>query len=436
VPSDFLQGVQDRVGVRRNNSVYSALVVLWLLVLQRLYGGVPLQAAVLELLRGLPPSFWPRPCKRMRDWQQHGKLPSSHTGAYNQARQALPPLVVEQASDRICSQLMAEMESRAPVAAPRAFLLDGSSIRLPHTPALCRSYPPGSNQHGETHFPLLRVLIAHDLDTGLAMRPAFGPMHGPEAVSEQQLLESAMDRLPAGAAVIGDANFGVFSVAYAGAQSGHPVLLRLTTVRAQRLAVTKLRDGIDRPVVWRPSRWDRRSHPHLPADACVRGRLIVRQVQPDNGAAPFLLFLFATLASASEEVLQLYGKRWNIETDLRTLKTTLRLEQLTCCTPDMVAKEIHMGIAAYNLVRAVTCLASQQSGIPPRGYSFTTVRRIVEVFTPKLAAAPNAQTAQQVFDQMMLCVQQAKLPQRKRKRPSYPRHVWKPQNTYPRRNDV
>ena len=36
----------------------------------------------------------------------------------------------------------------------------------------------------------------------------------------------------------------------------------------------------------------------------------------------------------------------------------VRLQQLTCRTPDMVAKEIDMGIAAYNLVRAVTCLTS------------------------------------------------------------------------------
>jgi len=426
--------VQDQAGVRRNNSVYSSLVVLWLLVLQRLCGGVPLQAVVLELLRGLPASFWPRPCKRMRDWQQHGKLPSSHTGAYNQARQALPLLVVQQASDRICAQLMAEMADRSPDWAPRAFLLDGSSVRLPHTPTLCQSYPPGSNQHGEAHFPLLRVLVAHDVYTGLAMRPEFGPMHGAGAVSEQQLLESAIGRLPDASVVIGDANFGVFSVAYAGMQFHHPVLLRLTAVRAGRLAGGRVRDGIDRAVVWRPSRWDRKSHPGLPADACVRGRLIVRRVQPDHGATPFLLYLFTTLAVASEEALHLYGKRWNIETDLRTLKTTLRLEQLTCCTPDMVAKEIDMGIAAYNLVRAVTCLASQQSGIPPRGYSFTTVRRIVEVFTPKLAAAPHGEAAKQIFEQMMRCVQQAKLPHRTRKRSSYPRHVLKPQKTYPTRS--
>ena len=433
MPFDFLQQAQKKAGVSGNNCLYSALVVLWLLVLQRLYGGVPLQAAVLELLRGLPANFWPRPCKRMRDWQQHGKLPSSHTGAYNQARQALPLFVVQQASDRICAQLTAEMAGRAPASAPRAFLLDGSSVRLAHTPALCRSYPPGSNQHGETHFPLLRVLVAHDVYTGLAMRPEFGPMHGPHAVSEQALLELAMDRLPSGAVLIGDANFGVFSVAYAGVKSGHPVLLRLTPVRARRLAGVRLRDGIDQAVTWRPSRWDRQRHPGLPADACVRGRLIVRQVQPDNGATPFLLALFTTTATATEEALNLYGKRWSIETDLRTLKTTLRLEQLTCCTPDMVAQEMDMGIAAYNLVRAVTCLASQQSGIPPRGYSFTKVRRIVEVFTPKLAAAPHGQAAKQIFDQMMHCVQQAKLPHRSRKRSSYPRHILKPQKTYPTR---
>ena len=54
---------------------------------------------------------------------------------------------------------MAEWSVSAP--APRAFLLDGSSMRAPHTPELCKAYPPGSNQHGESHWPLLRVLVAH-----------------------------------------------------------------------------------------------------------------------------------------------------------------------------------------------------------------------------------------------------------------------------------
>ncbi len=308
---------------------------------------------------------------------------------------------------------------------PRAFLLDGSSMRAAHSPTLCKQYPPGSNQHGVGHWPVLRVLVAHDVHTGLAMRPEWGPMYGPSTVSEQELLDKAMHRLPAGATVIGDANFGVFSVAWAAAQSDHPVLLRLTAQRARRLAGEPLRDGIDRTVLWKASPADRRSHPDLPPGACLEGRLIVQRVQPDNGGKAFLLALFTTLPGSAQQPLDLYGQRWAIETDLRTLKSTLSLEQLTCTTPDMVAKEIDMGIAAYNLVRAVTCLASRQSGVPPRGYSFTKVRRILQVFGPALAAAPDSSAAQRIFDQIMRYVQQAKLPRRRRKRPPSPRQVWK-----------
>lgn len=406
---------------------------MWLMVVQRLHGGASLEAAVFDLVRGLPASFWPRPCKRVRQWREHGQAPSSHTGAYNQARQALALPIVKQSCDRIFEQLVEQMDRTAGPAATRAFVLDGSSVRTAHSQALCELYPPGSNQHGEGHWPVLRVLVAHDVRSGLAMRPEWGAMYGPHAVSEQELLERAIDRLPSGSTVIGDANFGVFSVAYAAAQRKHPVVLRLTLERARRLAAEAVRDGLDRVLVWEPSAADRKNHPQLPAEACVTGRLSVRQVQPSNGAAPFLLALFTDLPSSSEEVFALYGQRWAVETDLRTLKTTLCLDQLTCTTPDMVAKEIEMGIAAYNLVRALIGLASQQSGIEPRGYSFTKVRRIVETFAADLANAPDPQAAQRIFDLMMRCVQQSKLPRRKSRRASYPREVWKRGATFPSR---
>lgn len=388
---------------------------------------------MLELLRGLPSSFWPRPCKRVRDWRTHGKAPSSHTGAYNQARQALPLSIVQKSCDRIFEQLTAQL-APATEGSMSAFLLDGSSLRTARSAELCESYPPGSNQYGESHWPLLRVLVAHDLHTGLAMRPEWGPMHGPDAVGEQALLQRAIDRLPKEAVVIGDANFGVFSVAYAATQSRHPALLRLTPERARRLAGGALHDGIERELEWKPSRDDRRRHPDLPADASVRGRLLVREVQPDNGGEPFLLALFTTLSSPLEAVFALYGRRWAIETDLRTLKTTLRLDQLTCSTPDMVAKEIEMGITAYNLVRGLIAVAAQQSGVPPRGYSFTKVRHIVEILVPALADAPNEQAARTIFEQIMRCVQQSKLPRRRRKRPSYPRQVWRRGDHFPSRS--
>jgi hypothetical protein len=345
----FFEHLRKQAALRQNNRVYTLPVVMWLMITQRLASHGSMENAVLELLRGLPASFWPQPCKRLQDWQQNPHSLSSHTGAYNKARQDLPLSVVQQSCDRMFQQLIAQAAGSLPPTGQRLFFFDGTSVRLAHSQELRQCYPPGSNKHGESHWPLLRMLVAHDLETGLAMRPEWGPMHGRQAVSEQQLLESSIDRLPLGSVVAGDANFGVFSVAWTGVQHGHSVLLRLTEQRARRLAGGPLQDGTDRKLQWKPSRDDRRSHPRLPPEALVPGRLIVRQVQPDNGSDAFLLALFTTLEDDQEEVVRLYGKRWNIETDLRSLKSTLELDHLDCTTSEMVAKELNLAIATYNL---------------------------------------------------------------------------------------
>jgi hypothetical protein len=311
LPAAFISGALLQAEVQEYSRVYGSLVVIWLMVWQRLQAAGTMKTAVLEVVRGLPASFWTQPCKRLRSVQEGGRILSSHTGAYNQARKDLSLPVVEQCCDRVFDQLMAasmaaQQERRA------AFFLDGTSVRTPHTEQLVEKYPPTSNQHGPSHWPLIRMLVAHDLYTGLAMRPEWGPMHGEKAVSEQGLLESAIHRLPSQALIVGDSNFGVFSVAYTAAQQNHPVILRLTAVRARHMAGAVLRDGMDQRVVWKASRYDRMSHPQLPVDACVEGRLIVRQVEPGNGAEPFLLALFTTLPDAAEKVVKTYGYRWNI----------------------------------------------------------------------------------------------------------------------------
>lgn len=435
LPAEYFAELRDKEKIRENNRVYTQAVVLWLMIVQRLLGKGSMETAVLELVRGLPADFWPRRCKRLQTGPE-GQKPklSCNTGSYNKARQGLPLTIVEQCADRVLAQLSQQTEPPLGPARRKAFFVDGSSMRLAHSPELCARYPPGSNQHGEAHWPLLRIVVAHDLYTGLAMRPQWGPMHGAQAVSEQGLLEQAMERLPKDSVVVGDANFGVFSVVRAATQQGHPVVVRLTMTRAKHLAKAELRDGIDQRIHWKPSRDDRRSHPQLPADVCVVGRLIVRQVQPSNGTKPFLLALFSTLLEdRADPVLELYGQRWNIETDLRSLKNTLGLEQLACTTAEMVAKEIDVAMLAYNLVRAVTYLAAQKAGLKPRQFGFTRVRNVINAFTPLIAAAPDDKGRQQLFDDMMYYVGQAKLPKRHRKRPSYPRAVWGRGEVYPKR---
>jgi hypothetical protein len=116
-------------------------------------------------------------------------------------------------------------------------------------------------------------------------------MYGPEAVSEQALTERLLDRLPEHSVLMGEINLGVFSVAFAATQRGHDVLLRLQPNRAGVVGRgLSLQPGLDQQVCWRPSNYERKRHPDLPADACVRGRLIVQRVlagiQPSHLICP------------------------------------------------------------------------------------------------------------------------------------------------------
>jgi hypothetical protein len=410
---------------RENSRVYNTAVVMWLMITQRLQAQGSMATAVLEL-PSLPDSLWPNPCKRRRP----GKGPmSSNTGAYNNARQRLPVRAVEQFCDHVFEQLHACTKGSLPAIGRPAFVFDGTTVRTAHTEELRQLYPPTSNQEGESHWPLIKMLVAHDLATGLGMRPVWGAVNGPQAVSEQRLFEQALARLPLLAVVLGDSNFGVFSVAYASDQRKHPVVLRLTLARAKSLVQGPLTDGMDRVIDWRPTKADRRSHPELPPEACVRGRLIVSEVKPSDDSASFLLCLFTTLEEDKDEIIKLYGQRWNIETDLRSLKGTLRLEALTCNSPQMVDKEIEIAMVSYNLVRTVIYQAAQQAGIAPRRFSFTRVRNVINVYGPKIAAAKSEQEAKKLRALMSHYIAQAKLPQRER--PTFSREVWHRSKPFP-----
>jgi hypothetical protein len=56
---------------------------------------------------------------------------------------------------------------------------------------------------------------------------------------------------------------------------------------------------------------------------------------------------------SKEAIKRLYRSRWNVEMDLRNMKTTLGMEHLRCKTPPMALKELWAYLFAYNLIRNV-----------------------------------------------------------------------------------
>ena len=425
IPAAVVEHLQKqmRMRVKMRDCVYTVSVVIWLMILQWLQPNGTLASSVERLSEGGADALLSRGGRRRR------KRISRRTGAYSHARQRLPKLLCRKVTNELIVRLR---EILNPQGQCSAYLLDGSSLELEASPGLRRAYPPAQNQHGRAHWPVLRIVVLHELETGLAEEPQWGPMYGPAAVSEQGLAEKAMDALGPGSVVVGDRNFGVFSIAWAAAQRRLGVVTRLTEERARKLAGGPIvREG-ERPVRWMPSRFDGRRQGGMPEGACVEGRLISFRI--GRGKSKQWLHLFTTQAESAEDLLTLYGKRWNIETDLRSLKRTVRIHHIAVRKPSTLEKELLTAVAAYNLVRAVMALAARRHGLSPRQLSFAFVMNVVDAGWHKLQNAPNPRSYQRAVFALLDIAAQGTHPNRTKRR-AYPRATWNRRHTFPTRKE-
>jgi hypothetical protein len=338
-------------------------------------------------------------------------------------------------SAQVCDEVLAELSTRiAPVAelGRPVMLLDGSSLSVEHSAGLLDAFPPGRNKRGLGHWGIVKWVALHDVRTGIALRPEWGPMFGPEAVSEQTLARRAVERTPAGSVIVGDGNFGIFSFAYAVVQSQREVLFRLTRARAQALGAKRLPPNGECRVCWQPSSFEGKKYPELPADAAIEGRLIVVTQKGFRDS----LYLFTTLNEETEaaQIVAWYRQRWNLELDLRTLKGTLRLKHMQGKSKAVVEKELLIAVVAYGMVRALMAEGAARAGLHPRELSFTRAHGLLNAMTGKLCS-PDDDERQKAYDRLLAYIGQAKLPKRSKAR-TYPRAVWGSGKYYPGRRSV
>ena len=98
--------------------------------------------------------------------------------------------------------------------------------------------------------------------------------------------------------------------------------------------------------------------------------------------------------TSKQELSQLYAQRWNVELDLRNIKTTMGMDVIHCQTAQMNEKEIWVHLLAYNLIRLLMAQAACFSGRDPRTLSF---KHTVQLWTEWLARGLTA-----IHDQNLL----------------------------------
>ena len=75
---------------------------------------------------------------------------------------------------------------------------------------------------------------------------------------------------------------------------------------------------------------------------------------------------------------------WQIELDLRSIKSAMQMGELRGKTPESVRKEVWAHVLAYNLIRTVMARAAARRAVTPRSISFTGAMQTLDAFRPVL----------------------------------------------------
>jgi putative transposase len=325
------------------------------------------------------------------------QAPSPDTGAYCRARAKL----LEPVLRRLVYTLGDELESGVPAdwlwLGRHVKLGDGTTLSTPDTVANQQVWPQQHAQKPGLGFPILRTVVLLSLATAALCGLATGPYLGKET-GETALLRELLDRFQRGDVFLGDSAYvGYFMLALLLAR-GVDVVTRQHQARHSDFRSGQRLGTEDHVVVWerpkRPDWMDEATYAGIPQT------LAVRELKVHVGVPGFRvqeLIVVTTLSDAKrypkEEIARLFRARWHVELDLRSIKTSLRLDDLRGKTPETIRREIWMHWLAYNLIRKVMAQAALAHEKLPRELSFVSV----------LAAVTGAWALASVADASALC---------------------------------
>jgi hypothetical protein len=290
---------------------------------------------------------------------------SIRTGGYCKARQRLPVAMV--------TALTRETGRLVSVGARRSWrwrgrtvkLVDGTGISMPDTAENQACYPQPHSQAPGVGFPLMRLVAVVCMATGALIDAAIGPHEG-KGSSELGLLRGLGKAFSAGDLVLADAFYCNYFVIATLLAAGVDVLFeqhgsRYTDFR--RGTSLGPRDHVVCLAKPQRPRWMT-----VPQYAEFAAAITVREVKVDGQV--LLTSLLNPRNVSKGELHQLYARRWDVELDLRNIKTTLGVEVLRCQTPSMIAKELWVHLLAYNLIRLLMAQAALDVKVHPRELSF------------------------------------------------------------------
>ena len=293
---------------------------------------------------------------------------STDTGAYCRARKRLPLELVSTLT-RFSGTQIAKASLVGWRWQGRAVrMVDGTTISMPDTLDNQRVFPQPGSQAPGLGFPQCRLVGITCLASGAILDAALGPCQG-KGSDEQALLRRLLDTLEPGNLLLGDALYATYFLLCAlqargvdGVFEQHGSRQRSTDFRrGRRLGPRDHLIVLSKPKK-KPEWMSEAAFDQAPESLTVRELRV--------GGKVLVTTLLCAKTTGKSALKKLYWSRWHVELDLRSIKTTLGMDILSCKTAAMVEKELWVYLLAYNLIRLMMAEAAYLAGILPRQVSF------------------------------------------------------------------
>jgi len=362
---------------------------------------------------------------------------SFNTASYCNARSRVRTDVFRTLAMRTAQELHRSVTDEWKWNGRSVFIVDGTHVSMPDTPENQAVYPQPEVQQPGIGFPLARLAVLLSLATGACHDVVIAPYKG-KGTGETTLLRAMYDSLKPGDVLLADAIFDNYFLVCELRERGIDLVAHAKYQRADSQIVERRADG-------NILNWQRPNKPRGMTGEQYRRypeSLLMRKVSVDardrnNRVEEFQVI--TTILDASidgGQIGDLYERRWSGEVDIRSIKSTMKMDILRCKTPEMVRKEIWTHVLAYNLLRTVMVMAASASGIEPRKVSFKAAKQAVMAFAPKIEAAQPAARAA-LIDALIAAVAYHRVghrpgrwePRAKKRRPKPSTRLMQPRST-------
>jgi Transposase DDE domain len=256
----------------------------------------------------------------------------------------LPELLLEKVFNESAQNLEEKVVEEYLWCGRNVKVIDGSTVSMPDTVENQKEYPQPSSQKPGCGFPIAKIGVIFSLVTGAAIAFCIDVLN----THDIKLARKLYSFLKPNDVLVGDRAFCAYADMFTIKTLDCDAVFRKHQSRTTTMRKGKIVGDCDKLVTWYkpkncPKGLNKDEFNVLPPSITVREiyyYIVIPGFRTQQVSLITTLLDKATYSTLA--IVGLYGQRWDVELDLRHLKTTLGMDVLRCKTPPMVRKEIYV----------------------------------------------------------------------------------------------